>query len=378
MIGKTRKRRWGEGRVYQPRPGGAWYIDYRRNGERFQQRVGLDKAEAERQLLRSRALEVLRQTGGASFASNNVALQTVADAWLQDVAIRCKPKTAWFYTHCIGEILARLPVRSVSQLTVAVLSNYATARINPASKKDLLCARTVNMHTSALKTMLTWAASARLIESNPIASVKPIKNHVKRFRRALDAAEVARLLEKSPPCYRRIWMFLLGTGFRRSEVQGLKWDDIDLDRAEVHLGAEASKNNTASITPLPTSVADMLRELKATSGHDTEYVFVNREGRPWRNHLLQRFRSCLKAAGIIQTGVDLHSLRRTYITHLIRAGVDVKTVQVLARHKRIAMTLDTYAQSFPEDQRQAVERLPVLGEQTGSGLALRTAQAVGA
>ncbi len=311
MTGKTRKRRWGEGRVYQPRPGGAWYIDCRRNGERFQQRVGLDKAEAERQLSRARALEVLRQTGGASFVSNNVALQTVADAWLQDVALRCKPKTAGFYTHCIGEILARLPVRSVSQLTAAVLSNYATARINPASKKDLLCARTVNMHISALKTMLTWAASARLVESNPIASVKPIKNHVKRFRRALDAAEVARLLDNAPACYRRIWMFLLGTG-------------------------------------------------------------------PWRNNLLRRFRFCLKAAGIIQTGVDLHSLRRTYITHLVRAGVDVKTFQRLARHKRIAMTLDTYAQSFPEDQRQAVERLPVLGEQTGSGLALRTAQAVGA
>ena len=46
--------------------------------------------------------------------------------------------------------------------------------------------------------------------------------------------------------------------------------------------------------------------------------------------------------------------------------------------EHLAMTLDTYAQSFPEDQRQAVERLPVLGEQMGSGLALHTAQAVGA
>jgi len=38
----------------------------------------------------------------------------------------------------------------------------------------------------------------------------------------------------------------------------------------------------------------------------------------------------------------------------------VKTVQRLARHKNIQMTLDVYARSFPEDQRAAVERLPFL------------------
>lgn len=370
------------GRIYQPRKGSDWYLDYYRAGRRVREIAGT-KDEAKELLKRRGAEETLRRRGGRGQATNRVPIGAVKDAYLEHVKLHCKPKTRWFYGHCLKQILDRIPARSVEQITPAIVNAYASARHGGAAP---LCERTINMHTGALKTMLRWAADAKLIEVNTLSSVKPLKQTSRHYRRALDEKEIGLLLDKSPACYRRIWLFMLGTGFRKSEVQGLKWEDLDLERAEVHIDAERSKNNEAATLPLPGAVVDMLRDLKE-SGGASEHVFLNTAGKPWTNNLRKRLRTCLRAAGIerrdenkqwVESGVDLHALRVTYITHLVRAGVDIKTVQRLARHKRIQMTLDVYARTFPEDQRSAVEKLPVFGQRTVNGRALDRMQAVGA
>jgi integrase len=367
------------GRIYQPRPGSAWYLDYYRAGRRVREIAGT-KDEAKELLKRRGAEETLRRRGGRGQATNRTPIGAVKDAWLENVALHCKPRTRWFYGHCLKQILSRIPARSVDQITPAIVNGYAAARrggIAPLSE------RTINMHTGTLKTMLAWAADAKLIEANPLTGIKPLKQTSRHYRRALDEKEIGLLLDKSPACYRRIWLFILGTGFRKSEVQGLKWADLDLERAEVHLDAERSKNNTAATLPLPRAVVDMLRAWKAESGGTSGPVFLNMAGKPWTVNLRKKLRSCLRQAGIerrddsgkwADSGVDLHSLRVSYITHLVRAGVDIKTVQRLARHKTVTLTLDVYARTFPEDQRSAVEKLPIFGQRTGNRQAVDRAQ----
>ena len=386
------------GRVYQPRKGSAWYLDYYSNGKRLRQKVDGGKEEAERILKRREAEEALRQCGARGQASNRVSIEAVKDAWLQDVDIRCKPKTAKSYRDCLNKILERIPARAVEQVNPAMMSAYAAAaltggvpRITKTKSGQRIDTvdvgeRTVNMHIGALKSMLTWAASAGLIENNPLASVKPLKQRRRKYRRALTENEARALMEHSPEPYRRMWMFLLGTGCRRGEMVGLTWEDVDLDAQEMHLSAAHSKNNSPATVRLPNTVVDMLRKLRGKTGATSGHVFLNKEGRPWNNNLLKRFKACLVEAGIYfknregvalgenrkplpkgtrpipDPGVDIHSLRVSFITHLIRAGVNVKTVQRLARHKTIHVTLDIYARSFPEDEREAVEMLPYLSQ----------------
>lgn len=76
---------------------------------------------------------------------------------------------------------------------------------------------------------------------------------------------------------------------------------------------------------------------------DTGIVVTGRKGKP-----------------VADTSVDLHALRATVITHLLRAGVGLKDVQELARHKTASMTLGVYARSWPQDRKNAVERLTFL------------------
>ncbi len=56
--------------------------------------------------------------------------------------------------------------------------------------------------------------------------------------------------------------------------------------------------------------------------------------------------------------VDIHALRYTYVTALIRAGVNLKVVQELAGHSTLETTLAIYAQVFRMDKRAGVEKLP--------------------
>ena len=53
--------------------------------------------------------------------------------------------------------------------------------------------------------------------------------------------------------------------------------------------------------------------------------------------------------------VDMHSLRHTYISGLIAAGVDPKTVQVLACHSTITLTVDRYSYTTEERKRKAIK-----------------------
>jgi integrase/recombinase XerD len=70
----------------------------------------------------------------------------------------------------------------------------------------------------------------------------------------------------------------------------------------------------------------------------------------------------LKAAGIpyeTADGIfDFHALRAMYVTDLVATGADPKTVQKLARHSTITLTMELYAKLDKGAVAKAVNRLP--------------------
>ena len=74
----------------------------------------------------------------------------------------------------------------------------------------------------------------------------------------------------------------------------------------------------------------------------------------------------LKAAGIeyrTESGfADFHSLRAYYIVSLWKAGVDIKLVQILARHSSITLTMDLYCKVTGKDIREALDVLEPIKE----------------
>ncbi|MHC4199263.1 MAG: tyrosine-type recombinase/integrase [Planctomycetota bacterium] len=200
-------------------------------------------------------------------------------------------------------------------------------------------------------------------------------------RRPLEEDEIARLLEASPAHYERIWVAFLTSGLRHKELVELRWRDIDLDgmRKLLRVAAETCKTRREDFLPIAPELEAVLCEIMPRNADREAHVFLNAAGNPWRNNLLRRFRSCLKAAGIDAEGLDIHLLRQTFGTRLASdPTIDVKTVQTLMRHKTIAMTMQLYVKPRAFRLREAVNNLalPESGKEKAKAAA-PVAQAVG-
>jgi site-specific recombinase XerD len=76
------------------------------------------------------------------------------------------------------------------------------------------------------------------------------------------------------------------------------------------------------------------------------------------NQLVLILKRDLRAAGIDQTGADVHAPRHTTATYLARAGVAPRTAQAFMRHSDIRLTLGAYTDPRLMDLTQALDALP--------------------
>ncbi|MBN2712270.1 MAG: site-specific integrase [Planctomycetes bacterium] len=190
------------------------------------------------------------------------------------------------------------------------------------------------------------------------------------------------------PAFRDIWFFLLCTGCRLEEMVELRREAVDLKKKAIRIQAyddwEPKTENSIRTIPIQDELADILKRIM--DSHRFNNIFVTQDGTSRRNNLLRSFKSSMKAALYSLRGIptrkhltkeerlkwfsdmeevkkdlaklDIHSLRYTFITELISAGVNPKAVQYLAGHSDIQTTLNIYAQCRPEPVQQAIEKLP--------------------
>jgi len=168
-----------------------------------------------------------------------------------------------------------------------------------------------------------------------------------------------------------LWL-LASTGMRRSELLGLRWDDIDLRKARVSVnrGLVAvayelresrgkTPNSRRSIGLDPTTVRvlqawrNWQRAERDVAGVKSEdWVFTNSEGKPVHPHSIsQTFERIAARAGVPR--IRLHDVRHTHGTLLIKAGVPVKVVSERLGHGNPAFTIDTYPHVLPGMQAEA-------------------------
>jgi len=91
---------------------------------------------------------------------------------------------------------------------------------------------------------------------------------------------------------------------------------------------------------------------------------IGKDGKPYTN-VRKSFDTALRSCGIIGDNIKFHSLRHTFCSQLVMAGIDIKTVQELVGHKTPEMT-HKYAHLSPSHKRAAIELLP---QQVGTQLA---------
>jgi integrase len=224
-----------------------------------------------------------------------------------------------------------------------------------------------NLH-KALKQAVQW----RKLEVNPADAVTlPKGKH--REMRYLSAEKAARLLQVAEGgTHALLFQVLAQTGMRISEVQGLRWKDIDLVRGLLHVRRSVKKLIGEWIEESPKTVkgkctlalsADLVKRLSdAQTGQLDAYVFNNGKGQPVSHRsVADRLKRLQKMAGFQEHEyITIHGLRHTHATMLKEAGRDIQDIQERLGHASPTITAMIYTHFSEERQRQMTDTLDTL------------------
>ena len=136
--------------------------------------------------------------------------------------------------------------------------------------------------------------------------------------------------------HKAIIMTCYAAGLRVSEVVNLKIRDIDSERMMIHV--RAAKGKKDRMVPLSKKLLDTLREyFKQYKPKD--YLFEGDKKTAYSTRSVQLILAAAKQkAGIIKKG-SIHSLRHSYATHLMEAGIDVRFIQDFLGHNSLNTTM---------------------------------------
>lgn len=238
-------------------------------------------------------------------------------------------------------------------------------------------ARTSNHHLAACREFTRWAVERGLLIADPLARLRPMNARLdpRHVRRALTFEELCKLVQVaqsgpelrdvSGPTRAMVWRLAAEVGLRVGEIAGLQVGDLDLDPVGPALTVRATvaKNRTETRLPLrpelAVDLAPFVREkLPTASLLSLPQTFRDKAAR-WLRFDLERAEIAYRDAS--DRVADVHSLRGSFVSNLIRSGASAKVVQVLARHADARLTVGIYAKLRPDEERRALAGVRSIG-----------------
>ena len=267
-------------------------------------------------------------------------------------------------THLRKMMLEELQRRNYSEITTNKYLRYVTGFARHFGKSpDQLGPNELRSYQAYLlqERKVTPGTAVNCVAALRFFFIKTLRRHQfreflpypkdrRRLPTVLSREEVARLINAAGTLFRRtLLMTLYGTGMRRSELAHLKVGDIDSQRMIIRV--VAGKGGKDRDLPLSPALLEALREYWRWRKPKL-YLFPTRTlGRRLDQPISDKtvWIACSEAArraGITKR-VTPHTLRHSWATHLLEAGTDLRTIQVLLGHG----DLETTAQYLHLSQR---------------------------
>jgi len=186
----------------------------------------------------------------------------------------------------------------------------------------------------------------------------------KRLPDVLSVDEVRRLIAAFRTHQNRAYFWTVySLGLRLAEGLHLQVGDIDGARMMVHV--HRGKGAKDRYVPLPSSTLKILRQYWATHRHPL-WLFpaTSRDGQPTADQPLDRssvqgaMRRVVQELNI-QKAISIHTMRHSYATHLLEAGVNLRLIQQYLGHSSLNTTM-VYLHLTTASQEQAIARIETL------------------
>jgi integrase/recombinase XerD len=202
-------------------------------------------------------------------------------------------------------------------------------------KQRKLCPGSVEYRISALRFFFV-----RTLRRHEFREFLPYPKVRRKLPNILSREEVARLIDASSSLFERtLLMVLYGTGMRRAEIARLKIADIDSQRMVLHVvNGKGGKDRDLPLSPtLLETLRAHWRWLKPRT-----YLFPSRMHRDCEQPITDKmvWRTCTEAAkrAGLRKRVTPHLVRHSWATHLLEAGTDLRTIQILLGHEDLEVT----------------------------------------
>lgn len=214
-----------------------------------------------------------------------------------------------------------------------------------------------NRYLSWIRAMLRKAEREWLwIDKAPTLRLYP---EAKRRIRWLTPQEAERLIAELPDHLKPVITFALHTGLRRSNVVGLRWDQVDMQRQVAWVHGDEAKAGKAIGVPLNRSAIEAIR---SQLGNSTEYVFTFK-GKPMCVTSNTAWRSALKRAGI--GNFRFHDLRHTWASWHVQSGTSLVELQEMGGWETAGM-VRKYAHLASDHLKKSAAKLDGLMGGNGS------------
>jgi integrase len=360
MRGHIRQRRPGVWAVVLDLPRGA---DNKRN----QQWITVNGTRRDAETKLGNLLK--EANAGTMVKRTKLTLGEWGETWLERRRLQVQQRTIesydGLYRRYISPNLGRVVLQDLrrEQIKTFVVDLSTRAGVNGTGIAPIAVRHTLTV----LSMMLREAVDDNLISANPADRVRPPRA-IHAELAVLTPMETAELLRTAQGSSLHLPILIAAmTGLRRSEVVGLRWQDVDLENRRLTVNNVVVSTQKGLINKGPKSkasrrtidlpqvvVAEMLalRANLDASGSTERQVRTARVcqtswGNEWNpDRLSMQFHTLVVSTPSLPK-IRFHDLRHTHAAQLIALNVHVKAISSRLGHASIGITMDIYGHLFP-------------------------------
>lgn len=302
---------------------GSWYIQWAQNGKRQKECIGrVSVVSAVEARLKAKAKEVELATGKTIFSNVPTLSQFIPEYlnWHSKEYPSSHTRIRQLVEDHVWPHFGLLPMDHIK--TVAV-EKYKHIRKDAGAKSA-----TITKELRTLKAMLNCALDWEIIQSMPLRRIKEPKSLDSKPPEFYTIDQLGKLYGASTWLHSAIWRLYANTGMRRAEGMILLRSWIGRQEMKI-LSTEEERTKSGKWREIP--LTDGALEALEIVPKDGKYVLP-------RVRLESLSRACISDARKALLVGSLHTLRHTYISHLVMAGAPLRTVQKLAGHASYTTT----------------------------------------
>lgn len=320
-----------------------WTINIMVDGERIHRTVGLEsegvgKTQAENLISKLRADSRAGRLDLPKGRKLHLTFAEAADQYLTKLEAEGGKNIPVKRRQLHTQLIPYFGQRRIDRITEFSLLAYRKAR-REAGVKDA----TINREMATVSHLYKCAVQWKWIAPDKRPPI-PKSQEAEVEQIALSDAEAAALQRKAmDDSDQRLWLFVafgLGAAMRHREILAARYDHIDFERRRLTIPKAKAGQRVQPLTPtLVQALANQRKMEKDPNGWIFPTLIAKQSKCGHRTNMARAFARAVKAAGLSPQKVTPHTMRRTAITRLVQAGIDLPTIQRISGHKTLAMVL---------------------------------------